>query len=145
MNRRWVVCVGVFCGSDLYTGVCACVLYCTLYLVTHFFSTYISHFIFCMWISRMYLSDTLRLIAFCVQNIISFSAPLTTGCHLAQGNQYWCCVRKAGDEGATGEIHKTIESVKIVSVYLSFQNNKIKVMVSNKCYDNCQNISIMNL
>jgi len=30
-----VVCVGVVCGSDLFTGIC--VLYCTLYLVTHFF------------------------------------------------------------------------------------------------------------
>jgi len=36
-------------------------------------------------------------------------------------------------------------SVKIVSVYLSFQNDKIKVMLSNKCYDNCQYVSIMNL
>ena len=50
-----------------------------------------------------------------------------------------------GDEGAKGEIRKTIESVKIVSVYLHFKNNKIKVTVSNKCYDNCQYISIMNL
>jgi ribosomal protein S25 len=37
-------------------------------------------------------------------------------------------VRTVGDEGATGEIPKTVESVKIVSVYLSFQNNKIKLM-----------------
>jgi hypothetical protein len=28
-----VVCV--FCGSDLFTGVCACVLYCALYFVAH--------------------------------------------------------------------------------------------------------------
>ena len=137
-------CGGVFCGSDLYTGVC--VLYCTLYLVTLFFCTYISHlFIFCTWISRKYLCDTLRLNFVCVQIIISFSTPFTTGCHLAWGNQYWCCVRTGGDEGAKGKIRKTIESVKIVSVYLHFKNNKIKVMVSNKCYDNCQYISIMNL
>jgi urocanate hydratase len=41
-----------------------------------------------------------------------------------------------GDGGATGVIHKTIECVKIVCVYLNFQNNKIRVMVSNKYYDN---------
>ena len=38
------VCVGVVCGSDLFTGIC--VLYCTLYLVTHFFHTYIYIFLF---------------------------------------------------------------------------------------------------
>jgi hypothetical protein len=32
-----------------------------------------------------------------------------------------------------------------VSVFLCFQNNKIKVMVTNKCYDNFEYISIMNL
>jgi hypothetical protein len=36
-------------------------------------------------------------------------------------------------------------SVEIVSVYLSFQNNKINVTVSNKFYDNFEYISIMNL
>jgi hypothetical protein len=36
-------------------------------------------------------------------------------------------------------------SVKIVSVYMSFQNNKIKVTVSNKCYDSFEYISIMNI
>jgi len=46
---------------------------------------------------------------------------------------------------ATGEIRKTVESVKIISVYLSFQNNKINVTVNNKCYDNFEYISIMNL
>jgi len=30
-----VLFVGVFCGSDLFTVVFACVLYCTLYLVMH--------------------------------------------------------------------------------------------------------------
>jgi hypothetical protein len=34
--------------------------------------------------------------------------------------------------GATGGMWKTVESVKMVSVYLSLQNNKIKVTVSNK-------------
>jgi hypothetical protein len=33
-------------------------------------------------------------------------------------------VRAGGDEGATGEICKTVTRVKIISVYLSFQNNK---------------------
>jgi riboflavin synthase alpha subunit len=33
-------------------------------------------------------------------------------------------VRTVGDEVATGGICKTVESVKIMSVYLSFQNNK---------------------
>ena len=35
--------VGVFFGSYLVTGVCACVLYCTLYLVTHSCHMCISH------------------------------------------------------------------------------------------------------
>ena len=48
-------------------------------------------------------------------------------------------------EGASGEIRKTVESVKMVSVYLSFKNNKIKVTVSNKCYGNFEYISIMNV
>jgi hypothetical protein len=41
---------------------------------------------------------------------------------------------------ATGEIRKIIQGVKtkIISVYLSFQNNKIKLMASI-------NIAIMNL
>jgi len=34
---------------------------------------------------------------------------------------------KGGNEGAAGEIWKTIESVKIVSVYLICQNNKKRV------------------
>jgi hypothetical protein len=62
------------CGSDLFIGVCvwggtracafvrACVLYCTLCLVTHSFHMCIPHlFIFCMSISRMYLCGVLRL------------------------------------------------------------------------------------
>jgi len=35
--------VSVVCWCDLFTGVCACVLYCTLYLVVDFFYTCISH------------------------------------------------------------------------------------------------------
>jgi hypothetical protein len=54
-------------------------------------------------------------------------------------------VRTGGDKGAPAEIWKTSESVKIVTVFLSFQNNKIKVMVSSKCYDSFVYISIMNL
>jgi hypothetical protein len=77
--------------------------------------------------------------------LISFSAPLPTSCHHAWGNQYWCYIRTGGDEWATGEKLKTTEIVKIVSVYFIFQNNKIKVMVSNKCYDNFEYISLMNL
>jgi len=46
---------------------------------------------------------------------------------------------------ATGEIWKTVESVKIISVYLNFQNNKRNVTVNHKCYDNFEYISIMNL
>ena len=30
--------VGVLCGSEVFTGVFACVLYCTMYLVTQSFS-----------------------------------------------------------------------------------------------------------
>jgi len=36
-------------------------------------------------------------------------------------------------------------SVTIVSVYLSLRNNKIKVMVNNKCCDNFEYISVMIL
>jgi rRNA processing protein Krr1/Pno1 len=54
-------------------------------------------------------------------------------------------VRTGGDEGATGEIWKKIESAKTVSIYLSFQNYKMNITVSNKCYDNFEYISIMNL
>jgi len=77
--------------------------------------------------------------------LVSFCTPLTTSCCRAWGNQYWCYIRTGGDKGATGEIRQTVESVKVVSVYLSFLNNKIEVMVSNKCYDNFDYISIMNL
>ena len=77
--------------------------------------------------------------------LISFSGPYTNSCQDAWGVQYSFCVRTVEDEGLTGEICKTVESVKIVSVYLSFQNNQIKVMVSNKCYDNFEYISIINL
>jgi hypothetical protein len=38
-----VFCVGVLCGSDLFTVVCACVLCCTLYLVTHSCCMCVSH------------------------------------------------------------------------------------------------------
>jgi len=38
-----VLFVGVFCGNDLFTGVCACVLYCTLCLGTQSFLMCISH------------------------------------------------------------------------------------------------------
>jgi hypothetical protein len=54
-------------------------------------------------------------------------------------------VRTDGDEVATGEICKTVESVKIISVYLSFQNNKRNVTLNNTFYDNFEYISIMNL
>jgi hypothetical protein len=36
------VSVGVFCGSDLFTGVCVCVCF-TVYLVTHSCRNFISH------------------------------------------------------------------------------------------------------
>ena len=55
------------------------------------------------------------------------------------------CVRTGGNERATGEICKTIEHVKIVSVYLIFQNYQIKVIVSLKCYDSFENVTIRYL
>jgi len=36
-------------------------------------------------------------------------------------------------------------SVKMVPVYRSFQNDTMKVTVSNKCYNNFEYISIINL
>jgi len=33
----------------------------------------------------------------------------------------------------------------MVSVYISFQNKVIKVMLSNKCYDSFENIAVKNL
>jgi hypothetical protein len=78
----------VFCGADLFTGVCVCVFYRTLYFVMHSFCTCISHiFSFYMSISRMYLCDTFCLIAVCVQ-IIAYILFLTPHHHLACGNQY---------------------------------------------------------
>jgi len=47
-----------------------------------------------------------------------------------------------GYEGATGEIWKIIHSDKIVSVYLNFQNGKIKVMVRFKCCDSFEKVAI---
>jgi hypothetical protein len=51
----------------------------------------------------------------------------------------WCNIATGGDEGAIDEIRAIFESVKIVSVYLIFRNNKIKVMVSFKCCDTSKN------
>jgi hypothetical protein len=66
-----VLCVGLFCSSDLFTGVCACVLYCTLSC-----NTFISHFCrFCMSINRTYLCDMLCLIAVCPSHYFPFPHP----------------------------------------------------------------------
>jgi hypothetical protein len=46
-------------------------------------------------------------------------------------------------DGATGGIWEITETVKMVS--LSFENVKIKVMVSYKCCENFENIAILNL
>ena len=55
-------------------------------------------------------------------------------------------LQQAGMKGqATGEIWKIIQSVKIVSVYLCFPNNEIKIMLRNECYDSAKYIAIMNL
>jgi hypothetical protein len=62
----------------IYLQVCVCanVLFCTLYLVTHSFHTCISHlFSFSVSISRMYLCDMFCLIAVCVQIITYFHFP----------------------------------------------------------------------
>jgi len=40
---------------------------------------------------------------------------------------------------------KTVESVKIISVYLCCQNNKVNVTISNKCYDSFEYIYVMNV
>ena len=132
----------VFCGRDLFTGVC-----CISYFVTHCFCKCISHlFTFCMSISRMYLCDTFRLIPVCVQIITYFHFPTPhhqlPSC-LWQSVLMLCKVR--GDGGATGGMWETVESVKMVSVYLSLQNNTIRVTVSNKFYDSFEYISIMHL
>ena len=50
-----------------------------------------------------------------------------------------------GDEGKEEKYGKVMQSVKMLSVYLSFQNNKIKLMACNKCYDNFEYIAIMKL
>jgi hypothetical protein len=49
------------------------------------------------------------------------------------------------EEEAPVEIWEIIDSVKMVTVYLSFENNKIKLMVSFKCYDSFECIAVMNL
>jgi hypothetical protein len=56
----------------IYLQVCVQVS-CTLYLVTHTFHTCVSNlFIFCMWISMMYLCDMLRLIVLYVHIVTYF-------------------------------------------------------------------------
>ena len=50
-----------------------------------------------------------------------------------------------GDEGQQDKYEKVIESVKMLSVNLSFQNNKLLLVASNKCYDSFEYISIMIL
>jgi hypothetical protein len=121
----------------IFLQVCVRVLYCTLYLVTHSSRMCVSHpFSSYMWISRMYLCDMLRLIAVSVQIFTYFL--FHTPHHQLPSclfNQYGCCVRTGRAEGATGEIRKTIESAIIVYVYSIFQNDTMKVMVSNKYYD----------
>ena len=142
MNRRWVFCV---VGVYLQVCVCMCVVLYIVFSYTLFSYVHITSFYFlhmnqqdvpvwyvasdrCMCPNYYFLFRT-----------IHHQLPLCLG------NQYWCCVRTVGDDGAKGEICKTVESVKVLSVYRSFQNDKIKVMVSNKCYDYCEYISIMNL
>jgi len=75
--------------------------------------------------------------------LISFPHPSLPAAIMLGGISW--CVRTGGDEGARGDICKTAESVKIRSVYLSWQSDKVNVMVSNKCYDNFEYISVMNL
>jgi len=81
-----VFCVGVFCGSDLFTGVCVFVVF-IVFSYTHLSYVHISSlFICCMSISRMYLCVTLRLITVFVKIINYFlfhtphhSLPLSVG------------------------------------------------------------------
>src|SRR5215471_18541113 len=95
-----------------------------------------------MSINRMYLCDTFRLIPVCVQIITYFLFPTP---HQQMPSCLWqsvlmlCKVR--GDGGATGGMWETVESVKMVSVYLSLQNNT--VTVSNKCYDNFEYMGVL--
>jgi len=91
-------------------------------------------FMYCIW-------------SLCVSKLLLnfFSTTLATSWHQSELMWYWCNITTGGDEGATGEIWKIIHSVKIVSVYLSFQNNKVKLMVSFKCYDNFDKVAILNL
>ena len=143
MKKRWVLFVDVFCGSDLFIGVCVCMCV-VLYIVFSYALFSYLHFIFLIYI---YESAGCTFLISCVWSLcvsklllVSFSTPLTTTCHHAWGNNYWCDITTSGVGGAVGEIYKIIRGVKIVSVYLSFQNNKIKVTVSFKCYDNFEKV-----
>jgi len=49
------------------------------------------------------------------------------------------------DEGGQDKYEKVIQSIKMLSVYLNFENNKIKLMARNKCYDNFEYINIVYL
>ena len=147
MNRRWVLFVGVFCGTDVFTGVCAFVLYFTLYLVMHSCCTYISHLFYFLHLNQKGVPPWYVVSDPCVSKLlrISSSKPLTSSCHHARCNQYWYDITTGGVEGTTGEIWKIIQSVKILSLNLVFHSNEIKVTVSFNCYNNSDNIALVNL
>jgi len=131
-----VFCVGVFCGRDLFTGVFAflfVVFSYALFSYVHFTLFYVPvwyvashHHVFQIIIYFLFWTTHHQLPSCLGQSVLML------------------CYNRWGRRGNRWNT-QTTECVKIVSVYLSFQNNKIKVTVSNKCNDICQYISIMNL
>jgi hypothetical protein len=77
--------------------------------------------------------------------LISSPSPLATSSHHAMQNQYCSNIATGGVERTTCGIWEINECVKIVSVCVSFENNKIKLVVSVKCCVNVANIAILNL
>ena len=139
-NGRWVFCVAMLCCS-VFVHVCCivhCIQLCTVFICAcHIFLfLHVNQQNVPVWYlaSDRFVSKLL---------LISFPHPSLPAAIMLGGISW--CVRTGGDEGARGDICKTAESVKIRSVYLSWQSDKVNVMVSNKCYDNFEYISVMNL
>jgi hypothetical protein len=110
-----VLCVGVFYGSDLFTGVCArvcCIVLCLSYVhITFFYFVHVNQ----------------QCVPVC-PNYYSFSLPHPSPPAIIMFGTINIDVifQQVGRKGQQVKYGKLIQSVKIVCVYISFENNKIK-------------------
>jgi hypothetical protein len=92
---------------------------------THFPYLHITSFQFLPVNQQLYLCDTFHLIAVCPDY-----------CVLCLGSQYQNALRRSGDKG---QQLKDAKQLRVSKYYLFiFIFNIMKVMLSNKCYDNSQ-------